>query len=54
MSEVQRLDGILAHSMDDDTRSGIWRAVTSILRQGPRVGSYLSSNRLGPRLRAVR
>lgn len=39
MSEVQRLDGILAHSMDSETRGRIWHAVTSILEQGPASGA---------------
>lgn len=35
MSEVDRLDAILAESIDADTREGIWRAASAILDQGP-------------------
>ncbi|MBA2955079.1 hypothetical protein GON03_12130 [Nocardioides sp. MAH-18] len=35
MSEVERLDDVLALSIDDQTRTGIWRSVEAILEQGP-------------------
>lgn len=38
MSEVKRLDAILAATIDDNTREGIWGAASSILEQGPQPG----------------
>lgn len=38
MSEVKRLDAILAATIDDNTRDGIWGAASSILEQGPQPG----------------
>jgi hypothetical protein len=35
MSELERLDKVLALSIDDETRSGIWESVEAILQQGP-------------------
>ena len=37
-SEVARLDQILAESIDDETRDGIWQVAQAILDQGPSAG----------------
>lgn len=37
-SEVNRLDGILAATIDDRTREGIWESATAILKHGPNPG----------------
>lgn len=39
MSEIERLDGVLAASIDEETRAGIWRSVREILEQGPAEGT---------------
>lgn len=38
MSEIERLDKVLASSIDDETRDGIWRTASAILDQGPESG----------------
>src|SRR6478672_246562 len=38
MSEVTRLDEILAAHIDDDTRKGIWQSASAILKHGPLPG----------------
>ncbi|MBC2932148.1 Z1 domain-containing protein [Nocardioides sp. zg-1228] len=38
MSEVTRLDGILATTIDDNTREGIWESASAILKHGPNPG----------------
>ncbi|WP_228941992.1 Z1 domain-containing protein [Nocardioides sp. Leaf374] len=38
MSEVTRLDGILATTIDDNTRKGIWESASAILKHGPNPG----------------
>jgi hypothetical protein len=38
MSEVTRLDGILAATIDDHTREGIWESASAILKHGPNPG----------------
>lgn len=39
MSEIDRLDNVLASSIDDATRKGIWESAQAILKQGPAEGS---------------
>ncbi|WP_018157208.1 Z1 domain-containing protein [Demetria terragena] len=43
MSEIERLDGVLASSIDEETRAGIWHAVKEILEQGPAEGTSSQS-----------
>lgn len=43
MSEIQRLDEVLASSIDHETRSGIWESVQAILAHGPVVGASSQS-----------
>lgn len=43
MSEIERLDKVLASSIDDGTRSGIWESVRAILDQGPAEGTATQS-----------
>ncbi|SEP77267.1 Z1 domain-containing protein [Microlunatus flavus] len=38
MTETARLDGILAKSIDENTRNGMWSSVSEILKQGPSEG----------------
>lgn len=38
MSEVTRLDGILATTIGDNTREGIWESASAILKHGPKPG----------------
>lgn len=38
MSEIQRLDDVLATTIDAETRAGIWKATASILDRGPADG----------------
>jgi hypothetical protein len=39
VSEIERLDGVLAKSIDEPTRSRIWAAANSILDHGPEAGA---------------
>lgn len=39
MSEIERLDEVLAESIDRETRAGIWKSASAILDQGPREGT---------------
>ena len=39
MSEIDRLDKVLAPTIDDETRAGIWESVSEILDQGPPEGT---------------
>src|SRR3954467_12654723 len=43
MSEVERLDMVLASSIDDKTRAGIWESARAILEQGPVEGTVSQS-----------
>lgn len=43
MSEIERLDKVLASSIDDETRAGIWESVRAILEQGPAEGTATQS-----------
>lgn len=43
MSEIERLDGVLASSIDEETRAGIWHSVREILEPGPAEGSSSQS-----------
>ena len=43
MSEIERLDGVLAASIDEETRAGIWHSVREILEQGPAEGTSSQS-----------
>lgn len=43
MSEVDRLDKVLAASMDEETRAGIWQSARAILDQGPAQGEASQS-----------
>ena len=43
MSEIERLDKVLATSIDDQTRAGIWESVRAILEQGPAEGTSSQS-----------
>jgi hypothetical protein len=43
MSEIERLDKVLASSIDDATRAGIWESVRAILEQGPAEGTSSQS-----------
>ncbi|MGD9962033.1 Z1 domain-containing protein [Nocardioides sp.] len=43
MSEIDRLDKVLASSIDDETRAGIWESVRAILEQGPPEGTATQS-----------
>lgn len=43
MTEIVRLDKVLASSIDDATRDGIWESVQAILRQGPAEGASSQS-----------
>ena len=43
MSEIERLDEVLASSIDDETRAGIWESVRAILEQGPAEGTSTQS-----------
>jgi len=39
MSEIERLDKVLASAIDDETRAGIWESAEAILGQGPKEGA---------------
>lgn len=43
MSEIDRLDKVLASSIDEATRAGIWASARSILEQGPAEGTSSQS-----------
>lgn len=43
MTETQRLDAVLASSIDDETRLGIWRSVRAVLEHGPTEGTASQS-----------
>ncbi|WP_161958467.1 Z1 domain-containing protein [Ornithinimicrobium cavernae] len=43
MSEIERLDGVLAGTIDEQTRNGIWESVKAILEQGPQEGTSTQS-----------
>lgn len=43
MSEIERLDGVFASAIDEETRAGIWHSVREILQQGPAEGTSSQS-----------